>query len=90
MVVGDEDGAVAMMEHHHSHQFALPTLMPVSSEASAVPAISRALIRLVCAAKVFRLAERMFSTSAPSLISRPNKSRSTWLNRASGIPTERR
>src|SRR5208337_3528950 len=35
----------------HSHQFALPTLMPVSSEASAVPAISRALIRLVRAAK---------------------------------------
>ena len=50
--------------------------MPVSSEASAVPAISRALIRLVCAAKGFRLAERML-TSAPSLISRPNKSRST-------------
>ena len=59
MFVGDKDGAVAMMEHPEPPVRLTDPLMPVSSEASAVPAISRALIRLVCAVKGFRLAERV-------------------------------
>jgi len=43
---------------------------------NAVPARSRALIRLVCMAKGSRLRLRCL-TSAPSLMSRPNRSRST-------------
>ena len=85
MVVGDEDGAVAMMEHPQ------PPVRLADPHAGLVGGQRRAghqprLDQAVCAAKGFRLAERNLSTSAPSLISRPNRSRSTWLNRARGIP----
>ena len=58
---GDEDGAVGVMEHPEPPMPA--TLIPVSSEANAVPARSRALIRLVCVAKGSRLASRMLTSA---------------------------
>src|SRR5271166_1099337 len=64
--------------------------MGVGHEDGAVAARSRALIRFVCTAKGSRLSPRIL-TNAPSLMSRPNRSFSTSLNRASGMPwTERR
>src|SRR3954468_10827183 len=61
-----------------------------SALAGAGPSRSLALIRLVWVAKGARLASRIL-TSAPSLMSSPNRSRSTQHSRASGMPwTERR
>jgi len=76
---GDEDGTVGVMEHQ-SHNCLADLIRFLEQR---VPQ-ERALIRLVCMAKGSRWREML--TSAPSLMSRPNRSRSTWLNRARECP----
>ena len=84
MGVDDQHGAVAVVEHPQPPvRAADPT--PVSSDAMVVPPSRRALMSDTAALNGAAPADSTL-TSAPSLIDRPNRSRSASRNHVGRIP----
>ena len=73
----------------HCHQVLPLTRAEVSSHSKIVPDSRRCLIAPVCAANAGALFRSMLA-SAPSLISTPKRSDSSWDNRSNGIAWPKR